>query len=46
MHLVLAYGTGLLHVGEGINCEYDAVPDNMTLCPIEFSSQSLLGAEW
>ena len=39
-------GTGLLQVREGMNCGNDEVPDNVTLCQVVFSSQSLFSAKW
>ena len=39
-------GAGLLQVKEGMNCWHDEVPDNATLQTIDFTTKSLLGAEW
>ena len=40
-----SHGAKLLQIWDGINCRQDEVPDNATLHPIAFASQSLLSAE-
>ena len=46
MHQVISHGTGLLQVRDSMNCGHDEVPDNPTLCPIAFASESLSSTEW
>ena len=42
----VSLGTRLLHRKVVMNCGYNGVPDNATLCAISFASKSLLRAEW
>ena len=39
-------GARLLQVRDGLNCRHDKDPDNTTLCPIAFTSKSLLSTKW
>ena len=39
-------GLGLLQVIDGMNCGHNKIPDNATMCPMAFTSRSLLSAEW
>ena len=41
----VSLGAGLLQEREGMNCEHDKTPDNMTLCPTVFANTSLSSAE-
>ena len=39
-------GAVLLHVRKGMNCGHYRVSDNATLCPITYTSNTLLSTEW
>ena len=41
----LCIGAALLQLGDNTVCQKGVAPQNITLCPIAFSSKSLTGAE-